>query len=78
MNEYTARLKFRQWFVEMMADKVGDVLSVEETLMTCLNEMGIFEDVKIEAAEHAEQQFTDTRPDWQRSMLRTFLGGDTQ
>jgi len=50
MNEYTARLKFRQWFVEMMADKVGDVLSVEEALMTCLNETGIFSEVKVEEA----------------------------
>ena len=50
MNEYTAHLKFRQWFVEMMADKIGNDLSIEEALMTCLNEMGIFSEVKVEEA----------------------------
>lgn len=50
MNDYIIHAKFRRWFVEMMADKVGDVLSVEEALMICLNEMGIFSEVKVEEA----------------------------
>ena len=75
MNNYIIHAKFRNWFIEMMADKTGDNLSIEEALTVCLNEMGIFEDVKIEAAQRAEQQLTDERSGWQQSMLRTF-GGD--
>ena len=48
MSDYIIHAKPRKWFVEMMADKVGDALSVEEALTTCLNEMGIFSEVKIE------------------------------